>query len=139
MGNSSLQIASVPQNLNLVERMIDDLRIQHNIPEECYGNMLVALTEAVNNAIYHGNGLNPDKIVNVRCTYSKDAFCFYISDEGIGFDYYNLVDPTAPENLEKPSGRGIFLMKQLSDQLIFSENGRAIEMHFKNNADLKVD
>lgn len=137
MGITNLQIASVPQNLNLVEKMIDDLRVEYNIPEECYGNMLVALTEAVNNSIHHGNGLDPMKYVNVSFTYSNDVFCFFISDEGKGFDYYNLADPTAPENLEKPSGRGIFLMKQLSDQLIFSENGRAIEMHFNSTADFK--
>jgi serine/threonine-protein kinase RsbW len=135
MNNTSLKIASVPQNLNIVEQMIDDLRLQHNIAEECYGNILVALTEAVNNAIHHGNCLNPEKFVEVVFTLNKDTFCFLIKDEGMGFDYYNLLDPTAPENLEKPSGRGIFLMKQLSDQLIFSENGNTIEMHFKGNSE----
>jgi serine/threonine-protein kinase RsbW len=138
MSNTILQFASVPQSLNLVEKMIDELRIKYNIPEECYGNMLVALTEAVNNAIHHGNGMNPDKFVRVRYSFNNDSFCFHICDEGIGFDYYNLIDPTSPENLEKPSGRGIFLMKQLSDQLIFSENGRAIEMYFKSSSDVIV-
>ncbi len=129
----NLEIPSVPENLNLVEKMIDDLREAHNVPSDCYGNMLVALTEAVNNAIHHGNLLNPAKKVSIACKCQHDAFYFYVTDEGIGFDYYNLPDPTAPENLEKPTGRGIFLMKHLSDQLIFSDNGRTIEMHFRNS------
>jgi serine/threonine-protein kinase RsbW len=60
---------------------------------------------------------------------------FIISDEGTGFDYYNLPDPTAPENLEKETGRGVFLMKELADQVIFSENGRVVEMYFKTHYD----
>ncbi len=56
--------------------------------------------------------------------------------EGVGFDFYNLPDPTAPENIEKPTGRGIFLMKHLSDQLIFSDNGRTIEMHFRKTMEV---
>lgn len=131
MADYNLQIPSVPENLNLVEKMIDDLRDTHNITGDCYGNMLVALTEAVNNAIHHGNGADPEKKVNIVCKCNNEAFYFFISDEGIGFDYYNLPDPTAPENLEKPTGRGIFLMKHLSDQLIFSDKGRTIEMHFR--------
>jgi serine/threonine-protein kinase RsbW len=129
----NLQILSVPENLNLVEKMIDEIREKHNIQSECYGNMLVALTEAVNNAIHHGNAADPGKKVHIACKCENEVLHFYVTDEGIGFDYYNLPDPTAPENIEKPTGRGIFLMKHLSDQLIFSDNGRTIEMHFKNN------
>ena len=61
-----------------------------------------------------------------------DQFGFIISDEGHGFDYLNLPDPTDPENIEKPSGRGVFLMKHLADQIIFSENGRVVELYFRN-------
>ncbi len=135
MNDYNLEIPSVPENLNLVEKMIDEMRDKFNITVDCYGNMLVALTEAVNNAIYHGNDRNPDKKVIIKCICKNDIFYVYISDEGSGFDFYNLPDPTAPENIEKPSGRGIFLMKQLSDQLIFSDNGCTIEMHFRNSND----
>jgi serine/threonine-protein kinase RsbW len=138
MNNSTLHIASVPQSINQVEKLIDEMRIKYKISEDCYGNMLVALTEAVNNAIHHGNALDPKKMVKLTYTCQKDTFCFFITDEGRGFDFYNLEDPTSPENIEKPSGRGIFLMKQLSDQLIFSENGRTIEMHFKSGGDVLI-
>jgi serine/threonine-protein kinase RsbW len=93
--------------------------------------MLVAVTEAVNNAMQHGNKYDPDKKVNIAYEVDSEQIAFTISDEGHGFDYLNLPDPTDPENLEKPTGRGVFLMKHLADQIIFSENGRVVELYFK--------
>ncbi len=126
----SLQIASLPESVNIVERLIDDIKTRHNISEDSFGNMLVAVTEAVTNAIYHGNKSDPKKYIEIKYKLEQDKIKFYISDEGPGFDYYNLPDPTAPENLEKPSGRGIFLMKHLADQIIFSRNGSLVELYF---------
>jgi serine/threonine-protein kinase RsbW len=127
-----MQIQSKPENINVVEKFIDDLKVKHNLHEECYGNMLVAVTEAVNNAINHGNKANPEKLVDIKFEVEEGQFGFTISDEGHGFDYLNLPDPTDPENIEKPSGRGVFLMKHLADQIIFSENGRVVELYFRN-------
>ncbi len=127
----TLELKSDADSLSVVEHMIDDVRNKYNISEDVFGNMLVAITEAVTNAINHGNKADPSKKVNVSCTHAPHAIVFTISDEGKGFDYYNLPDPTAPENLEKECGRGIFLMKHLTDQLIFSENARVVELNFK--------
>ncbi len=127
----TLELRSDAESLSVVEHLIDDVRSKYNISEDIFGNMLVAITEAVTNAIYHGNKSDPNKKVNVSCTHSPHSIVFTISDEGKGFNYYDLPDPTAPENLEKECGRGIFLMKHLTDQLIFSENGRVVEMNFK--------
>ena len=129
--SQTLELASNPESISVVERMIDDIRNKYNVSEDMFGNMLVAITEAVTNAIYHGNKSDGTKKVSISCTYSPGSIAFTIADEGTGFDYYNLPDPTAPENLEKECGRGIFLMKHLTDQLIFSENGRVVEMSFK--------
>lgn len=129
--SQTLELPSIPESISAVERMIDDIRNKYNVSEDMFGNMLVAITEAVTNAIYHGNDSDPSKMVSISCTHSPGAIVFTIADEGTGFDYYNLPDPTAPENLEKECGRGIFLMKHLTDQLIFSENGRVVEMNFK--------
>jgi serine/threonine-protein kinase RsbW len=126
-----MQIASQPESINLVEKLIDEIKTEHNIHEECYGNMLVAVTEAVNNAMQHGNKFDPDKKVNINYEIDPDQVSFVITDEGPGFDYMNLPDPTDPENIEKTSGRGVFLMKHLADQIIFSENGRVVELFFK--------
>jgi serine/threonine-protein kinase RsbW len=127
----TLELRSDADSLSVVEHMIDDVRTKYNISEDVFGNMLVAITEAVTNAIYHGNKSDASKKINVSCTHSPHSIVFTIADEGKGFDYYNLPDPTSPENLEKECGRGIFLMKHLTDQLIFSENGRVVELNFK--------
>ena len=58
---------------------------------------------------------------------------FRVEDEGKGFDFHNLPDPTSPENLEKPGGRGIFLMKHLADEVDFSEQGKVVELSFYIN------
>ena len=132
---NTLEIVSQPQSINIIEKVIDDLKNEFEIHEDSYGNILVAVTEAVNNAIIHGNGLDPEKQVKVSYEVEGDRIMFTISDEGKGFDYYNLPDPTAPENLEKPTGRGVFLMKHLADQVIFSENGKVVELYFKTHND----
>jgi len=126
-----MELNSQPESLSAVEKIVEDVKNKFNVNEDSYGNMLVALTEAVSNAIYHGNQLNPKKKINLSYQFNDGNLSFTITDQGTGFDYYNLPDPTAPENLEKECGRGIFLMKHLSDQVIFSENGRVVELFFK--------
>jgi serine/threonine-protein kinase RsbW len=130
---STMQIASQPESINQVEKLIDEIKAENNLHEECYGNILVAVTEAVNNAIQHGNKYDADKMVNISFEVDPDQIAFTISDEGHGFDYMNLPDPTDPVNLEKPTGRGVFLMKHLADQIIFSDNGRVVELYFKTS------
>jgi serine/threonine-protein kinase RsbW len=127
----TMELNSQPESLSAVEKIVEDVKNKFNVNEDAYGNMLVALTEAVSNAIYHGNQLNPKKKINLSYQFNDGNLSFTITDQGTGFDYYNLPDPTAPENLEKECGRGIFLMKHLSDQVIFSENGRVVELFFK--------
>ena len=126
-----MELNSQPESLSAVEKIVEELKTKYNINEDAYGNMLVAVTEAMSNAIYHGNRLDPKKKIVLTYQHNEGNLSFTITDQGPGFDYYNLPDPTAPENLEKECGRGIFLMKHLSDQVIFSENGRVVELLFK--------
>jgi serine/threonine-protein kinase RsbW len=128
---TALQLNSQPESLGQVEKIIDELRATYDVSEDMFGNMLVAITEAVTNAIYHGNKSDPNKKVNIQYQIKNNNLSFVVADEGAGFDFYNLPDPTAPENLEKECGRGIFLMKHLTDQLIFADNGRVVELNFK--------
>ncbi len=128
----SIDFSSKGENINIVERLIDDLCEKHSINEEHYGNILIALTEAANNAIYHGNRQDPEKKVHVQYEADGDTFFFKIEDEGPGFDYENVPDPTSPENLEKPNGRGVFLMKHLADEIEFKDGGRIVELKFTN-------
>jgi serine/threonine-protein kinase RsbW len=128
----TLEFASKGENITIIERLVDDLCERHHIQEEHYGNILIALTEAVNNAIYHGNKQDPDKKVIVKYHADEDEFQFIIEDEGPGFDFENVPDPTSPENIEKPNGRGVFLMRHLSDEIGFDDDGRIIQLAFKS-------
>ena len=78
------------------------------------------MTEAVNNAIIHGNKADIRKYVNIKCKEKTQKIIIRISDEGSGFDPGNVKDPTLPENLEECGGRGVFIMRELSDKIVFS-------------------
>ena len=125
-----LRFPSTPDNLSIVERLIDDLRDAGPFNEECYGDVLIAMTEAVNNAIVHGNRLHEEKEVIVEYEIQEQDLVFRITDSGAGFDFENVPDPTSPENLEKPNGRGVFLMRQLADECVFTDEGRVVELRF---------
>jgi serine/threonine-protein kinase RsbW len=124
-------VSSKPSNIVQIENFVEDFRQQHGISEDVYGNMLVAIIEAANNAIIHGNQTNSDKQVSICLLRSKNIITCKIKDEGKGFDFNHVPDPTAPENIEKEGGRGIFLMKHLSDMVIFSNDGSHVEIQFR--------
>ncbi len=129
-----IELSSNLESLSQIENFIDDVCEQYQFGEDHYGNILIALTEAINNAITHGNKLNPDKKVNLNMETTTSDVEFTIKDEGTGFDVDAVPDPTLPENLEKISGRGIFLMKSLADNVIFEENGTTIKLRFSLSA-----
>ena len=124
------QLPSKLESLVEVEKIVDDLKEEFQIPEEIYGNILVSLSEATNNAIKHGNKLDPNKIITLSFLPEKNKFTFSISDEGKGFDYSDIPDPTHPDNIDKPDGRGIFIMKNLADEVEFIDNGKEIKLVF---------
>lgn len=128
--NENLHIASVAENIVLVEKLIDEVCVAFKVNEDAYGNILVALTEAVNNAILHGNKANPNKQVEISFKSSPTTISFTVEDEGTGFDYEHLLDPTDPENLEKTNGRGVFLMRNLADKVFFEKNGSRVNLEF---------
>ncbi|MCB0792405.1 MAG: ATP-binding protein [Flavobacteriales bacterium] len=125
-----IDFPSQAENIHLVEKLIDDVCVKLNVHESHYGNILIALTEAVNNAIHHGNRQDPGKRVTVGYEVKEDAIVFLVSDEGAGFDHDHLPDPTDPQNIEKPHGRGVFLMRALADEVEFSEHGATVAMSF---------
>ena len=126
-----LQITSDVQNLRLVEKLIDELQFELDLSDESYGNVLVATMEATNNAIVHGNKSDPKKLVSLLIEKEEDELLVKLTDQGEGFDPKSIPDPTAPENIEKINGRGIFLMEGLSDEINFSDQGRIVELKFK--------
>lgn len=128
--NQQLEIPSKIDNLSKIEVFVDELCENLKINEDSYGSILIALTEAVNNAITHGNQSDPSKKVNLGVSSTGDEILFTVKDEGQGFDYQNVPDPTLPENLEKLHGRGVFLMNTLADDIEFGENGSLVKLKF---------
>jgi serine/threonine-protein kinase RsbW len=126
-----LRIPSKPESLLLVERMVEDVCDVLGVKEEVYGNILLSVTEAVNNAIQHGNKYDLSKVVEISFYKTDQNLTFIIKDEGNGFDFNHLKDPTDPENLESPHGRGVFLMKNLADSVTFENEGREVKIGFK--------
>lgn len=129
----TIEIASSLNNISQVESLIDKVCEDLSLNEDYYGNILIAVTEAVNNAVVHGNSSDESKKVKVLVNKNEKNLVFSVEDEGPGFDYDNLPDPTAPENIEKPDGRGIFLMKNLSDEVEFDEKGSVVSITFVLN------
>ncbi len=134
MKNIRIEIPSLSENIRMIESFIDNCKEKFQLNEDIYGNIMIAVTEAVNNAIRHGNKNDSTKNVSLALTLEENLIKFKIEDEGRGFDYNSLPDPTAPENIEKPGGRGIFLMKHLSDEVEFKEGGRVVELCFYINS-----
>ena len=128
-----LKIESSADNLRLVERLIEDVCEIYNVSEDNFGNILIAVTEAVNNAISHGNKNNPAKSVQIGFENMEKKITFSVIDEGNGFDYNGLPDPTDPNNIDKVNGRGVFLMKHLADKVEFNQNGKEVLLTFVLN------
>lgn len=126
-------IKSTIEEINKIEQFVEEILKVNKVSEESYGNILISVLEGVNNAINHGNGGDESKDVEISYYISenKKNIVFKIKDQGPGFEYNNLPDPTAPENIEKLGGRGVFLMKQLADMVIFENNGATVELSFR--------
>ncbi|MBL1281468.1 MAG: ATP-binding protein [Fluviicola sp.] len=126
----SLSIPSDFGSVHKVESLIDIVCEKLAVNEDYYGNVLIAVTEAVNNAIIHGNKQNESLNVDLFVGDKESDFCFSVKDYGEGFDFNNLPDPTAPENIEKEDGRGIFLMRSLAEEVEFQDKGRNVNIYF---------
>ena len=118
------------QSLIEVEKIVGDVCDEFGVQEDAFGNVLIAVSEAVNNAIQHGNKNNPEAKVEIKVANQDDTFCIQVKDQGPGFSYQDLPDPTAPENLLKDSGRGVFLMKNLADEVEFQNTGSTVNLYF---------
>jgi serine/threonine-protein kinase RsbW len=127
-----LKIESDITNLNMVENAIDSLTNEIGISQDNYGKVLVAVLEAVNNAIVHGNKADLKKTVEINFWVKKKDLNISVTDEGKGFKPAEVPDPTKPENIEAINGRGLFLMSKLADEIAFNKRGNSVIMIFKN-------
>lgn len=126
-----LKLKSSPCQIAFLESYVTGIKSECSLSQDVYDNILISLTEAVNNAIIHGNKADVSKYVKINCEDQKSKVIISISDEGPGFDPNNVSDPTLQENLECCGGRGVHIMKALSDNIEFLDNGRTVQMHFQ--------
>lgn len=128
--DDTIELTSDLQNISTIEKLIDNQSALCSFNDEVYGKLLLAVVEALNNAIVHGNNLDPNKKVIVHYLIDDNIIEYTISNEGDPFDPDSVPDPTAPENLEKDCGRGIFLMRHMADNVEYSNEGRTVKLTF---------
>lgn len=127
---ATLVLDSLIVSISQVEQLVDIQAAMFNIDDVVYGKYMLSVVEGMSNAIIHGNKLSTDKKVTFHYSITPERIEVSITDEGPGFNPDLLPDPTAEENLDRDCGRGIFLMKHLSDELHFSNEGRTVNMTF---------
>ena len=127
-----VSLPSAVESLDKVEKFVNDVLSYENVDEVHIGNILVSVTEGANNAINHGN--NGKASIEFKLSYGVDGdtLFFTVSDNGSGFDHEKIPDPTLPDNVEKVSGRGVFIMKSLADDVHFEENGSTVIIQFNH-------
>jgi len=126
-----ISIPSQIESISIVENFIDELSIELGLVADVYGNVLISVIEAVTNSIVHGNKMDSSKFVKVKFLYNQPFLNIIVSDEGPGFLFDNVPDPTKPDNVEKPDGRGVFLMKHLADEITFDRAGATVNLKYK--------
>jgi serine/threonine-protein kinase RsbW len=125
-----ITISSKLENICHIEKLVDEISEVCSLSSDLYGKILIATIEAVNNSIVHGNKFDVSKNVEVSVQIFDSKIHIYVKDEGPGFKYNEVPDPTKPENIENVSGRGVFLMKNLADEIQFNETGSNVELVF---------
>ncbi len=121
----------IPTDLQVASQVLSHIleRLQHYQwgQRELFGIHL-ALEEALVNAMKHGNRMDPQKQVHLWCSISREQFQVRITDQGEGFNPEEVPDCTAPENLERPCGRGLMLMRNFMSEVIYNEKGNQVTM-----------
>ncbi|SHM31327.1 serine/threonine-protein kinase RsbW [Cyclobacterium lianum] len=133
MKSIKISIPSIIENITIIESFIDNAKEKFHISDDIYGNIMISVTECVSNAIIHGNKEDKRKSVRLEVRFLDDQLKFIVEDEGEGYDYQHLNDPTSPENLEKSGGRGVFIMRHLCDEIHFDNEGAKITLTFYMN------
>jgi serine/threonine-protein kinase RsbW len=113
-----------------IESLIEQIRAERDFGDEVAGNLMMAFHEAVTNAIIHGNQLDPSKVVDIKAWFEDHQLVLQVTDQGIGFNPDSLPDPLDENNLLKSGGRGVFLIRQFSDDIAFNDKGNVITIRY---------
>ncbi len=122
-------IKSDKKELSAVEKFLYRIFDSNNLPENYFNNVLLCASEAIMNSICHGNNNNAEKTVKIAVQGDDNNIIIEIRDEGGGFDYSKIDDPTLIKNLRKESGRGLHIIKSLCKNIEFKEGGSCIRIN----------
>jgi serine/threonine-protein kinase RsbW len=125
-------ILELPSDIRSIERAVEFVMLRCSScgahARRLNLNFRVGLTEALSNAMLYGNGHDPEKRVRVEITLKQGQLMASITDQGDGFDPASIPDPTEPANLTKPCGRGLFLMRELLDEVSYNARGNQVTL-----------
>lgn len=133
MNKLELSLPSKLSNIPQVENFIEKLMEQYRLSEKVYGSIALSVLEAVHNAVLYGNKQNPQKKIMLTAIQNTKEVIITVEDEGEGFDFNHITDPTTPDKFMEESGRGLYLMGKLTDELIFAKSGAKVIMVFTLN------
>lgn len=124
------KLKSTSRSVQEIEPLLSEVRSHVEIPDDVFYNILISATEAVNNAIIHGNKYDENKTVLIRIVLKDHKLILEVRDEGSGFEPEKLEDPRDPKNLLKANGRGVFLIKTLMDNVEYriDKKGTVLKM-----------
>lgn len=121
------QLNSLEQGYRVADALLDQLQAR-GYSEVTVFAVRLAVEEALNNAIRHGNRLDPEKKAELVYEVTDECVDIRVSDEGPGFDFHQVPDPTLDENLDKPTGRGLMLMRAYMDVVEYNDKGNELHM-----------
>lgn len=124
-------IASELNELNNLRLFLNQIFTDTNLNRGYFNRVLLGLSEAVSNSIIHGNKNDGSKRVFIRFLYQEKNLVITIRDEGTGFSFDNIEDPSLPENRKKENGRGLFLIQQIADEVYFYDGGKRIQILYR--------
>lgn len=128
-----LHLKSTHEESEKIPDFVDDLQKQCKLDDEISGNLMLLLSEAVSNAIEHGNELDPNKTAEIVVEITEDEVVAMVKDEGKGFQPSEQENPLTEENLLKDGGRGVFLLRELSDEMEYQEGGTRLRFLLKRH------
>jgi serine/threonine-protein kinase RsbW len=130
MRKHTLKIRSEISEIHEVERFVENICDYYNINNTYFGNIIVAITEAVENSIIHGNNQDASKSVQISFETNQKGIVFSVEDEGDGFNFEMIPDPTDISSNPDKNGTGIFLIKVLADEVYFLNKGKKVQLQF---------
>ena len=128
--SKELMLASSYAELERVEGLLNQLQQALGVDDDFYARLMLSVSEAATNAVVHGNKLDLSKKVMIQAKANTTILTFTITDEGNGFDPEDIANPVDEENLLNTSGRGVFLMREYTDEIEFQDNGRKLILTF---------